>query len=80
MGSSSSSSSSNITNTSNNCSSGGSNNANSSSSNIGSRPFSPGRAPQPPSNVYKGRGGLGGWLGLGWVGGSLKIPKPPSPL
>ena len=89
----SSSSSSSITNTSNNyntnssssninCSSGGSNNnASSSSSSSGGagEPFSPGRAPQPPpSNVYKGRGGLGGWLGLGWVGAS-KSQNPPAP-
>ena len=34
--------------------------------------------PPPPSNVYKGRGGLGGWLGLGWVGAS-KSQNPPAP-
>ena len=41
-------------------------------------PFSPGRAPQPPlSNIYTGRGGLGGWLGLGWVGASKsQNPQP----
>ena len=34
--------------------------------------------PPPASNVYKRGGGLGGWLGLGWVGAS-KSQNPPAP-
>ena len=34
--------------------------------------------PPAPSNVYKGQGGLGGWLGLGWV--VPQNPKIPQPL
>ena len=44
-------------------------------------PFSPGRAPQPPpppQMFIRGGGGLGGWLGLGWVGAS-KSQNPPAP-
>mmetsp|Transcript_44210 Transcript_44210/g.71902 ORF Transcript_44210/g.71902 Transcript_44210/m.71902 type:complete len:263 (-) Transcript_44210:378-1166(-) len=85
----SSSSSSSITNTSNNyntnssssninCSSGGSNNnASSSSSSSGGagEPFSPGRAPQPPPQMFIRVGGV-------WVGGLVLggwVPQNPSP-
>ena len=88
----SSSSSSSITNTSNNyntnssssninCSSGGSNNnASSSSSSSGGagEPFSPGRAPQPPPQMFIRVGGV--WVGglvLGrWVPQNPKTPQP----
>ena len=50
-------------------------------------PFSTGRAPQPPPQMFIRVGGvwvgglvLGGWVPRSWVGGCLKIPKPPSPL
>ena len=80
VGSSSSSSSSSITNTSNNCSSGNNNNSANSSSNIGSRPFSPGRAPQPPPQMFIRVGGVwvGGLVLGGWVGAS-KSQNPPAP-
>jgi len=88
----SSSSSSSITNTSNNyntnssssninCSSGGSNNnASSSSSSSGGagEPFSPGRAPQPPPQMFIRGGGV--WVGClvlgGWVPQNPKTPQP----
>ena len=35
---------------------------------LGSRSAPGERLKPPPSNVYKDLGGLGGWLGLGWVG------------
>ena len=42
-------------------------------------PFSPGRAPQPPPQMFmRGGGGLGGLLGFGWVGAS-KPQNPPAP-
>ena len=59
-----------ITNTSNNCSSGGSNNNANSSSNIGSRPFIPGRAPQPPPQMFMRVGGSR------WVPQKAKNPQP----
>ena len=88
----SSSSSSSITNTSNNyntnssssninCSSGGSNNnASSSSSSSGGagEPFSPGRAPQPPPQMFIRVGGVwvGGLVLGGWVPQNPKTPQP----
>ena len=88
----SSSSSSSITNTSSNyntnssssninCSSGGSNNnASSSSSSSGGagEPFSPGRAPQPPPQMFIRVGGVwvGGLVLGGWVPQNPKTPQP----
>ena len=43
-------------------------------------PFSPGRAPQSPPQMFIRGGGGSGWVDWSWVGGCLKTSKTPSPL